>query len=412
MNQPVILYKMNEQLEKKMRRNITLLGPYRVFTKRVFLPLTTIYASQVAGLNIAQIGYTVLAATLVSLLLDTVTGFWADQHGRSKSAKVGSLLAVLGSLLFILIPNFWGILAATVILAAGYAFMNGCIEALVHDSLIVLNEEHNYAKVAARSQSLSLVVSAAILAVVPLLYPIDERLPFLAGVIAYIILYVLASLLAEPPVRHEVTSELKRFFPTVRKLVNHKTILFFACAGFIYSANVSTSDIANLGFIELGLKPSQMGMIFAAASLLGAAVGLVVHHLKNLSFKQFATLDLFIGLMMYVSFGFIGSLQFAIGAFLLNMALWRYQRIMYQHYMLEIYGTIRHKATLFSLVSNFGTLTQLFFIVILTQLAQKAGILPSLGYFSVFLLLFWPVLIFSIGVFSKNAKTSSSTPSQ
>jgi hypothetical protein len=59
------------------------------------------------------------------------------------------------------------------------------MEALIHDSLVVLDEVDNYAKIASRAQSLSLVGNAILVAVVPLLYPIDKRLPFVISFIAY-----------------------------------------------------------------------------------------------------------------------------------------------------------------------------------------------------------------------------------
>ena len=175
---------MADTLEQKMHRNIRLFGIYKVFTKRVFIALATIYASQVAGLTIAQIGYTTAAAAITGILFETTSGFWADKHGRRNSARVGATLATLGSLCYVLFPHFWGIMAASALLAAGYSFLSGAIEALMHDSLVVLRRESDYAKLASRAQALALFINAGIVAAVPLLYPIDPRLPFIIGVLA------------------------------------------------------------------------------------------------------------------------------------------------------------------------------------------------------------------------------------
>ncbi|AGL62554.1 hypothetical protein L336_0852 [Candidatus Saccharimonas aalborgensis] len=40
---------------------------------------------------------------------------------------------------------------ASVITAIGYSFMSGAVDALVHDSLVVLSNASDYAKIAARA---------------------------------------------------------------------------------------------------------------------------------------------------------------------------------------------------------------------------------------------------------------------
>ncbi len=395
-----------------MQRNIHLFGVYKVFTKRVFLPLTTIYASQAAGLSIAQIGLIASLASGVSLFFESATGYWADVHGRKKSAQIGSLLACLGTFMYIVGQNFTGILSASVVIAIGYSFLSGAMEALVHDSLVVLKRERDYAKIASRAQSLSLVANAVFIATVPLLYPIDKRLPFVAGVIAYLVLFSLASLLTEPSVQHDPLTKEKNFRAAVRRIITRRTLPFFVCAGFIYAVITGITDVFNLGFIELGLEPQHMGIVFSVASLVGAVVGLFVHHLKRLSFQQYATLDVMVNATMFVSFGLLRSLPLAIGAFVLNMSLWRYQKIMYQHYVLEFYGNKRYKATLLSLISNFGLFHEIWLAIAFSSLAQQIGILQGLSYGLGMMMLFLPVFLLSIRLFVTNARASSLSSNQ
>lgn len=389
-----------------MQRNIRLFGVYKIFTKRVFLPLTSIYASQAAGLSIGQIGLIAALASGVSLFFETATGYWADIHGRRKSAQIGAALASLGTIFYIFGQSFTGILTASVTIAIGYSFLSGAMEALIHDSLVVLGTEKSYAKIASRAQSMSLVVNAIFIATVPLLYPIDKRLPFVAGTIAYGVLFFLASLLTEPPIKHDPATEEQNFRSAVRQILTKQTLPFFVCAGFIYSVITGITDVFNLGFIELGLKPEHMGLVFSGASLVGAAIGLYVHHLKKLSFRGYATFDVVINLFMFVSFGFIRSLPLAIAAFVINMSLWRFQKIMYQHYVLELYGKRRYKATLLSLISNFGLMHEIWLALAFSRVADHIGILPSLSYGVVMMLLFLPLFLLSINKLVASVKAS------
>ena len=390
-----------------MRRNISLYGPYQVFTKRVFLPLVAVYASQVAGLSIAQIGYIGVASSIAMVLFETTTGFWADTYGRRTSSRIGSLLAALGTLMYILLPSFLGILFASLVVAIGYAFLSGAMAALVHDSLQVLDREDDFPKVASRAQSMSLVINAIIMALVPLLYPIDPRLPFVIGVVAYVILFLLASLLTEPRITHAVSDEKKKFLATVRHIVNRKSILFFVSAGFMYSATTGPGDLYSLGFIAIGMSPEHLGVIFALGSLAGAVLGLFVHHLKRLSFRQFATVDAVSMALVYIAFGFITNKYLVVFLWIQNMALWRFQRIMYQHYIAKTYGATRYKATLFSTVSNMSYLHTAWLVLVLSGIADKIGILHGLRYGILFLFVAWLLLLLGIGQFEKNSRASS-----
>lgn len=401
---------MSGTIETKMRRNIRLFGFYKIFTKRVFLPLTTIYASQAAGLSIGQIGVIATTATVISILFESSTGYWADEHGRSKSSRVGAILAAMGTLLYILTPSFWGIMTAAIVLAIGYSFLAGAMEALVHDSLVVLGEEDNYAKVASRAQALSLIANAVFIAIVPLLYPIDKRLPFVAGVIAYLILFVLASLLTEPEIVHKEAPA--SFTVALKKLVTKQTLWFFLSIGFAYAIINSLTDVLNLTMLDLGLDPKHTGFMYAAASLLGAAIGFVVHHLKRLSFQQYAMFDAAVNLLVFICYGVFQSLPLAIAAFIINMSLWRYQKIMYQHYVLQIYGSTRYKATLLSLFSNFGLIHEAWAGLLFTRVASEYGLFQSITLAIPIQLVFVGLFLVVIGRFVTYMRASRALETQ
>ncbi len=389
---------------KKLNRNITLFGVYKIFTKRVFIPLTTIYATQQAGLNIQQIGFTTAIASVTSLLLDTTTGYWADVHGRRKSAQVGSIAAALSTLMYVFSTNFIGILSASIVMAIGYSFMNGAIEALIHDTLVSLGQEGSYSKVASRAQSLSLVINAVFVSLVTLLYPIDRRLPFVVGFLAYCSLYIVSSMFTEPHIVHEVTQVKLNFIKAVRMLLTRNTGLFFFCVGLAYAVSTGTTDVFNLALIKLGMQPRFLGIIFGGTSLIGAILGIWVHNLKRLSFKQYATFDVTINLMPFLVYGLARNLPLAILIFVINFSFWRYESIIYQHYVLEIYGTSRYKATIVSLMTNFRSLHEIWIALAITSAAKHFGILNSIAYSSIFIVLFLPLFLFSISQFSAHAR--------
>lgn len=396
MNAMIVVMQNNKQ---KLERNIKLFGFYKIFTKRVFLPLTTIYASQQAGLNIQQIGIIAALSSLVGLLSDAPTGYWADNHGRKRSSQTGALLAAFGTLTYVLSNNFWGILIAGLVTSLGYSFLFGSMEALIHDSLVILKREHEYSKLASRAQSMGLVANAFFVATIPLLYPIDKRLPFVAGFLAYMALFGIASMLQEPHIDFSDLPRATSFKKTVRLFINRNTVLFFVCVGIVLAAGTSTTDISNLAFIQLGMRVKYMGIMFGVASLLGAVVGLFIHHLKKLPFMAFATIDLLFSALPFFAFGYIRTLSSAIIALILCMSMWRFEQILYQHYILEQYGTTRYKATILSLLTNSRSLNEVWMTIAATAAAKHFGLLDAMGYFGIAILLFLPLLLMSIKMF-------------
>lgn len=391
--------------QKLLQRNIRLFGIYKIFTKRVFLPLTTIYAVQQAGLNVQQLGIIGTLASLLGLLSDSPTGYWADKHGRRRSSQVGALLAAAGAFIFVISTSFIGILTASLVMALGYSFLYGSMEALMHDTLLALKREHDYAKISSRAQSVGLVANAFFIATVPLLYPIDKRLPFVVGVVAYLALFWVASLLTEPPrMRHTTTQH--NFIKTVRLFVHKKTVIFFACVGFIFAVGTATGDVFNLAIVELSLPVKYIGLLFSAGSLIGAVIGIYVHILKKLTFVQYVAVDFFFNTIPFVVYGFFKSLPLAVITFIASMAMWRFQSIMYQHYILQQYSTSRYKATLLSLLTNFRSLQEMWIAIAITTTAKHAGVLPSIAYSCIVLACFLPILLYSVKRFPTNAKAS------
>jgi len=309
----------------------------------------------------------------------------------------------------VLSNDFTGILSASLVLAAGYSFMNGSMDALVHDSLVVLKRVDDYARIASRAQAFALIANAALVTLIPMLYPIDKRLPFVAGMVAYSVLFCLSSLLEEPKVHHDATQEERKFVRTVRMLVNRKTILFFVMAGIAYGAATGTIDVFNLAQLELGLPVKYFGLIYGISSLVGAALGFVVHRLKRLSFRTYVALDFFTAITMFIGYGVIRWLPLALFTFFLNFSVWRYQQIMYQHYILELYGTTRYKATIISLLTNFRSLNEVWLALASTTAAQHFGLLNTIGYGTIFMLLALPVLLFSVTQFSAHVKAETAS---
>jgi MFS family permease len=99
-----------------------------------YLPVMTLYM-QYKGLSLVEIN--LLNALLLGsqFVAEVPTGLLADRLGRKRSWIIGLVLQFLGELLFLFASSFWVFALIQMIAGFGFAFMSGCVEALVYESL-------------------------------------------------------------------------------------------------------------------------------------------------------------------------------------------------------------------------------------------------------------------------------------
>lgn len=340
----------------KYKRNIRLYGVIKIFTKRVFLPLTTIYLVEVGGFSIVQIGLLATLSAVVSIIAEIPTGYFADRISRKSSAMIGGAICTSSALTFAFWPQFPGPLLAVCLESIGYAFLSGAAEALIHDTLVHMKQSDNYAKVAGRAQSFGLVGNTILVALVPLSYSINKSLPFIIGALSYMGLVFTASLLREPPRKNLVRlhdNPVKDLILNIRVFVFRSTIIMFMAIGILYGLNGSVQDFTNLIFKDLGINPSYLGFAFAASSIVGIIGGYYIHLLRNISLRTYALLDTFVFCAYTLAIGISHNLTVSIIAFIICMGWWRLRNILYTHHLLKIYKKSSYKATLISTVAFF-----------------------------------------------------------
>ena len=253
----------------------------RVFAKRVFLPLTAIYFMDRSGFSLIQIGYLSAFFSAVQLFAEVPTGYFADRVGRLVSLRIGALLALSATLVYVVTTNQFFIVLGVLCEALGYSFMGGAGEALIHDSLVVKNQTQHYTKVMSRTMSISLLANAVLVGLVPLTYQFDHRYPFVIGAIAYLLLFLFSLKLHElfPPAPR--ASQV--FPPTWEFFRTHKSMLAFGLTfGVVSALYTSPVDTFNVALKAYGTPAATIGIIYGAASIFGALLGPLVHLLKKI----------------------------------------------------------------------------------------------------------------------------------
>lgn len=126
------------------------------------------------------------------------SGYFSDRFGRRRALIVASLAFCSAYICFILSQQFYQLAIAQILLAVGIAFRSGSDTALLHDSLLSLGKQHEYANrdaLAARA-SLSALTVAALLGGVSANY--DLRLTYGVALLGAISALFIALALQEP----------------------------------------------------------------------------------------------------------------------------------------------------------------------------------------------------------------------
>jgi MFS family permease len=359
-------------------RNIKLYPLIKVFNKRVFLGVVPIYYVNYVGFSIQEVGLLAAIYALVAILANVPTGYIADRRGKTFVIRLAAILQICATLLYVLAPTKLGVVAGSILESLAFSFIGGAAEALVHDSLEVTGETSRYSKVLSRGQSIALLLNALFVGVVPLTYVIDPRLPFLCGTVAFTMLLVGGLGMRNIMVAGAVLLEKKRFhLRMLTALGRYKALIAFGFMFGIVGAFYFSFDVMTLALKQYGMPAQYIGIVFAAASLVGAALGLVIHHLKRLSMTQYMLLDMCILVLPFLA-GYTKTLWPLIGAIILTVSFWRYRNIMYQDYMLRTYST-KLKTTLLSTMSTTESVHSLWVPIFVTGMVSLYGMSTGLG---------------------------------
>lgn len=372
------------------KRNIKLYSVAKIFTKRVFLPLSAIYFVEVGGLSLQDIGLLAAIFAGVQLAFEIPTGLFADKIGRARAIQVSALLLMSSTLLYVLAQNKTGIYIGLFCEALGYTFLTGASEAIVHDSLVVVHKEKFYTKILGRAQSIALIVNAVLVGLVPLTYGIDKRLPFLIGTVAFASLLLVAFMMRD--VGKHKTELVKQRIEWIH-LKKRRVVLFALLFGVVGSIYIAPTDFFNIALKDFGLQPQYLGWIFASASIVGAIFGLFIDKLKRFGIERYAFIDVVIMCLPFLA-AMTRSVPILGVVMIINIAFWRYRRIIYQDYLLNKYST-RYKATLLSAMSNLEGINSLWVPIAVSMAVAQFGLSTGLAVFGLGCLLLVPLYTLS-----------------
>ncbi len=250
----------------KFRRNIRLDYIHTLFRNfNLTHGIWLIYLAS-KGFSFFEIGLFEGIFHLSSITMEVPTGMIADILGRKISRVLGVVTFILYILLLLIGNSFFVIGIAFFLCGLAYTFESGSGEALVYDSLILINEEQRYMKVMGYkeilfqlSNSIALVVGGY-LAIRAMEW--NFYLMFLVFAIALVPILMMRETMEKRNIeKHDFRSEMyNQFIKSTKTVFSSKHLMFLLISGALMAAPITTlffylqNHLTNLeySFIAIG----------------------------------------------------------------------------------------------------------------------------------------------------------------
>jgi MFS family permease len=349
---------------QKLEQNIVKYSWFKVFTKRVYLPLIVIQLVGVGKVTVPQLAIIAIVTSIVQVILQIPTGYIADKWGNKLAIVLGSILSAVSPLFYIFMPNFFGGMLASVLFFAGCAFQSGAIEAFVHDTLVALGKADDYSKVMGRAQSYGLIGNVVLISLIPATYSINHNLPFIIGFVSLLMMLWLAISFTYP--KNESDTKSTNSLSAVKSVVTIQNLVLFIFAGFMAGVVNRSAEYRELLFEDIGIAVTLFGLLLALGSIAGAILGRYIHILDKLKPLTFYLFDLVFVSFCLILIGISHSPIVAVIGFTVFVGYTRVRFIVFQAKMLH---DIKHsyKATLISALNLFTVIGEVGAISILAK---------------------------------------------
>lgn len=313
---------------------------------------------QARGLNFVQINSLWGIIVGVQALSEVPTGLIADRMGRKFSIVTALVLQFIGEFLFIFASSYLFFVIICVIAGLGFAFLSGCFEAMLVDSLKADNREQDIQKVTGLNGSFGLAATLAGSLIGGILTAKLELSGFIQAIILtafFVLLSCLASLLLREPSFNYIHQEASPFQLLTDGLRLIKTnsalqkiiILSILATPFVnYLLNFYPPY-----FVKAGVNGYLFGVTLAAGSLLGMAASKYAYLLeKVMGVKNGLLTAVIVPGLFYILLALVSHPVLSVVLIILAFGSMFLQKPLFTDYM-NRHIESRNRATVLSLIN-------------------------------------------------------------
>ncbi len=259
---------------------------FRALLKRFILPVLVVYAID-RGLSLEQIALIAGVGTIASFLFEVPSGAIADAIGHRR-ALVFSMIGQAASMTLYLGGTFEWILAGSVMYFVAGTFMTGTSEALFYERVKALGLEAQHGKLYGQGKGFATAVSVVSMALAGIFYEILWYLPFLVGVVQYVVAAYIISTFG--PAKETVSVAKKEgiltFFSHFSSAAgqiwqNRKAFWLIIVSALIIGPLFGLGDFQQAIMSDLGMAATYIGLVYAGKRLLSIGVQGYIHKIAD-----------------------------------------------------------------------------------------------------------------------------------
>jgi len=309
--------KTNNTNIEKLESNIWKLYLYMALYSLMFFTPIIVLFYQANGLSLTQIMIIQSIASILFVLLEVPSGYFADIFGRKKALMLTGIFAAIAMLIFALGANFYHFLFAAILWATAGIFISGADSAFIYDTLKDLKKENQYKKIWGNVVfCYSIGVSLASI-IGGLLGKLNFRYPFYA-MIPFMLLLIPLSLSFKEPQRHKPIYTKNYIFDLLKiiksSVLKNKKLRWLLAYSAIIVGFINVAYFLYQPYFKLsGLNIVYFGIIFAGFNVVVAISAKYSHLLEEKIGQKYSLILLFIltGVSFLLMSNFIYLFSFA-----------------------------------------------------------------------------------------------------
>lgn len=247
------------------------------------LPIWLIFGTEDLGYSTTATVILWMSIWLVSGLLEIPTGAIADRVGRKKAFLIGGALLSVYPIGYFLGLPLGVILLLNLISAVGSSISSGTVLPIVHNSYqSEKRSEKDYHSFLSNRLTALYIARAASGILGGIFYAIDPILPFIAMMAAYIISTAMGLLLVDKSALSDSKTNRLQITETITEMKKHRIIINVILSYIaIQLVGEAVWTAYQPLFVQDGLSPEQIGLLFTVIALLSALGSALVKKLMR-----------------------------------------------------------------------------------------------------------------------------------
>lgn len=274
------------------------------------------------GFELLEIGLLETMFHVTSLTMEIPTGIIADVFGRKMSRILGIVSYLIYIGIILVSSNFGWVLLGFIFCGLSFTFESGSDNALVYDSLKIMNQEEKFTKVNGNKEVIYQIASSISLFVGGYIAMVSFDLSFGLTAFFYLIALAVILMMKETPIKRDPTKKTisqllyHQYVISFRVVMKNKRLFYLIIIGAMMLAPVTSLFLFLPDYLlDLDYTKFEIGILLSAHSLMAALGGYFAHSLEKK--YQEKKILYFVPLLMTLSFWLILNVRIIYAPFVI-----------------------------------------------------------------------------------------------